>query len=346
MNADVGAHELTVTVGLATLDRYPYLVTLLDDLAAQTHPPDEVVIVDQTARPKRQPIPTSRWSHAFPVRVVVQDARGTTKARNQLLRECRSDILVQADDDSRVAPDYVANHLRHFADERVDAVTGPVYEWDRNTDEWYVKWYDNLMIGGWDGPAFASCHSFVGTNNSLRVASAIALGGWDENILTHGEDEDFSDRLRAADGVIVFDPQARLRHLRAPRGGERAKEWGIGPDGNWRVLAGYLYYYLANRSTYDAMDIFMGYAIRPLAHFRHGRFSVGFRMVPRVLAAMPVSVWRWFRGRLLIDSASPDRRIRRFSKREVLRSRRRLAAGRPRTVLPHRDPPQLPLGGD
>ena len=344
VSADVGGPELTVTVALATLDRYPYLATLLDDLAVQTHVPDEVVIVDQTAPSKRQPIPTTKWSHAFPVRVVYQDARGTTKARNQLLRECRTDIILQSDDDSRVAPDYVESHVRHFADDRVDAVTGPVYEWDRDSREWYVKWYDNLMIGGWNGPAFASCHSFVGTNNSLRVASALALGGWDENILTHGEDEDFSDRLHAADGVIVFDPQARLQHLRAPRGGERAKEWGSGPDGNWRVLAGYLYYYLANRSTYDAWDIFLGYARRPLAHFRHGRFSVGLMLVPRVLAAIPVSLWRWSRGRRLIDSASADREVRRFSKREVARSRGKLAARRPRTVLPHRDPPQLPLG--
>ena len=196
----------TITVGLATLDRYPYVATLLDDLAAQTHLPDEVVIVDQTAPHKRQPIPTTRWSHAFPVRVVHQETRGTTKARNQLLRECRSDIVLQADDDSRIDPDYVENHVRHFVDERVDAVTGPVYEWDAGSHEWYVKWHNHLMTGGWNGPAFPSALCLVGTNFSIRLKSALAIGGWDENILTHGEDEDFSDRLHSADAGIVFDP--------------------------------------------------------------------------------------------------------------------------------------------
>lgn len=240
MSADPSGRTPTITV--ATLDRYPYLTTLLDDFAAQTHLPDEVVIVDQTAPDKRQPIPTSRWNHAFPVRVVYQETQGTTKARNQLLRECRSDIILESDDDSRIDPDYVERHIRHYADERVDVVTGPVYEWDADSHEWYVKWLSHLMIGGCDGPAFVSEHCYVGGNSSIRVVSALAIGGWDENILTHGEDDDFSERLYAAAALTVFDPKARLLHLRAPRGGQRAAEWGSGPDQNWRVLAGFPYH--------------------------------------------------------------------------------------------------------
>ncbi len=203
----MSGHDLTVTVGIATLDRYQYVATLLDDLALQTHLPDEVLIVDQTAPSRRQPIPTSNWSHAFPVRVLLQETRGTTKARNQLLRECRSDIILQPDDDVRIDPDYVDNHIRHFVDDRVDVVSGPVYEWDSDSHEWYVKWKNHLMIGGWNGTAFVSGHSYSGGNSSIRVESALAVGGWDENILTHGEDEDLSDRLHSAGAVIVYDPR-------------------------------------------------------------------------------------------------------------------------------------------
>lgn len=342
-STDMSGHDPTITVGLATLDRYQYVATLLDDLAVQTHLPDEVLIVDQTPPHKRQPIRTTNWSRAFPVRVLFQETRGTTRARNGLLRECRSDIILQPDDDVRIDPDYVENHVRHFADDRVDVVSGPVYEWDADSHEWYVKWKNHLMIGGWNGPAFVSGHSYSGGNSSIRVESALAVGGWDENILTHGEDEDLSDRLHSAGAVIVYDPRARLLHLRAPTGGERAAEWGSGPDGNWRVLAGYLYYYLANRPAYDAWAIMVGYTLRPLWHIKHARVSVGVKLLPRVLAAIPVSLWRWSRGRLLIDPASADRKVRRTPKKEVAQWSGRLAAKCPRTVLPHRDPPQLPL---
>ena len=334
--------DLTITVGIPTLDRYPYVETLLDDLAGQTRLPDEVLIVDQTAPHKRRPLPITRWSHAVPVRVLLQDVRGTTKARNRLLRACTSDVLLQVDDDSRVEPDYVESHLRHFADERIDVVCGPVYEWDADSRVWYVKWKNHLMIGGWDGPPFVSAHFFSGGNSSIRVRSALAIGGWDENILTHGEDEDFSDRLHTANALVMCDPRALLLHLRAPTGGERASEWGRGPDGSWRVLAGYLYYYLANRPAYDAWRMMVDYAIRPLWHVRHRRASVGLQLVPRVLAAIPVATWRWFRGRRLIDPASKDRKVRRFSKGEVGRLTGTLGAGSPRTVLPHRGPPELP----
>ncbi len=332
----------TVTVGIPTLDRYPYVEALLDDLAGQTHLPDEVLIVDQTAAHRRRALPTARWSHAFPVRVLIQDVRGTTKARNRLLKACVSDILLQVDDDSRVDPDYVENHLRHYADERVDVVCGPVYEWDADSGEWYVKWKNHLMIGGWDGPPFVSAHFFSGGNSSIRVRSALAVGGWDENILTHGEDEDFSDRLHTAGALVLCDPGARLLHLRAPTGGERATEWGRGPDANWRVLAGYLYYYLTNRPAYEAWRIMVGYLLRPLWHVKHRRVSVGLRLLPRVLWAIPVSLWRWIRGRRLIDPSSADRVVRRISKKEVSGWTGTLAEGSPRTVLPRRDPPELP----
>ena len=216
---DMSAHASTITVGIATLDRYQYVATLLDDLAGQTHLPDEVLIVDQTAPHKRQSIQTANWGNAFPVRVLLQEVRGTTKARNRLLQECRSDIILQPDDDARIDRDYVESHIRHFADDRVDVVSGPVYEWDSDSHEWYVKWKNHLMIGGWNGPAFVSGHAYSGGNSSIRVESALAVGGWDENILTHGEDGDLSDRLHAAGAVIVYDPAARLLHLRAPRGG-------------------------------------------------------------------------------------------------------------------------------
>ena len=219
----MSGHDPTITVGIATLDRYEYVRTLLDDLAVQTHLPDEVLIVDQTAPHKRQPIPTSNWSESFPVRVITQDARGITKARNLLLCECGSEILLLSDDDVRIEPDYVHNHVRHFADDRVDVVSGPVYEWDAKSHEWYVKWKNHLLLEGPDGSAFVSTHSFSGTNSSVRVSSGLAIGGWDENILTHGEDEDFSDRLHTRGS----GPRLRLQRHACCTSGRREGESGL-----------------------------------------------------------------------------------------------------------------------
>ena len=134
------------------------------------------------------------------MRIIVQNAKGTIKARYLLLRECQSDVILMPDDDVSLEPDYVSSHVRHFADSRVDAVTGPVYEWDAERREWFVKWETHLMLEGPRGRAFMSHRSHDGTNSSLPVASAFALGGWDENVVTYGEDDDFKDRLQAREG--------------------------------------------------------------------------------------------------------------------------------------------------
>jgi hypothetical protein len=49
-------------------------------------------------------------------------------------------------------------------------------------------------------------------------------------------------------------------------------------------------YYLANRPVSDAWAIMAGYALRPFWHIKHRRISVGVRLLPRVLASIPVSL--------------------------------------------------------
>ena len=47
--------------------------------------------------------------------------------------------------------------------------------------------------------------------------------------------------------------------------------------------------YLANRPTYDAWeDRIRLHAVCPFWHIKHGRTWVGLRLLPRVLAAIPV----------------------------------------------------------
>jgi len=60
-------------------------------------------------------------------------------------------------------------------------------------------------------------------NFSIRREWAILVGGFDENYTkTCGEDAEFSWRFYKAGGNAIYDPEATLVHLAAPRGGNRA----------------------------------------------------------------------------------------------------------------------------
>jgi GT2 family glycosyltransferase len=63
----------------------------------------------------------------------------------------------------------------------------------------------------------------MGANHSLRVAKAIAAGGYDERLsgVALREETDLAMRLFASGGQIAFDPMARLLHLAVPTGGCR-----------------------------------------------------------------------------------------------------------------------------
>jgi GT2 family glycosyltransferase len=65
--------------------------------------------------------------------------------------------------------------------------------------------------------------ALCGGNHSIRRATALAIGGYDENYLgwAFREETDLALRLIRVGKQIVFDPRAGLLHLATPSGGCR-----------------------------------------------------------------------------------------------------------------------------
>src|SRR5690606_33907822 len=88
----------TVSVILPTIDRYPYLRRLLAQIAQQTYPVHEIIVVDQTPEAARQ----SGLEQEFPdlpLHVIVQDPPGQCTARNLALRVATGTHALFLDDD-------------------------------------------------------------------------------------------------------------------------------------------------------------------------------------------------------------------------------------------------------
>lgn len=87
--------------------------------------------------------------------------------------------------------------------------------------------------------------SFRGCNHSVRVKALVGIGGYDENYIgwAYREDSDAAIRLWKAGGMIVFDPEAKLKHLAIPTGGCRLKnnnqplpEWKVSFPANYFAI--------------------------------------------------------------------------------------------------------------
>ncbi|MGE0725828.1 MAG: glycosyltransferase family 2 protein [Alphaproteobacteria bacterium] len=96
---------MTVVAIMPVRDGAAYLAEALDSIAAQTRPPDEVLVVDDGSADDG---PAIAAGHPLRPRVVRQPARGTAAARNRGVRESRADLIAFLDADDLWLPQHLA----------------------------------------------------------------------------------------------------------------------------------------------------------------------------------------------------------------------------------------------
>ncbi len=97
-----------VSIMIPTLNRYEYLKDVLEDLEKQEHQNFEVIIVDQS-----NPFQEDFYNHFnLDIQLVYQNERALWLARNHAIEVSKGEYILLFDDDSRVEPDWITNHLK------------------------------------------------------------------------------------------------------------------------------------------------------------------------------------------------------------------------------------------
>lgn len=109
-----------VTVVIPVLDDAVELAECLRLLATQSHPPDEVVVVDNGSVDDSVAVATAAGAV-----VVHEPRRGIPYAAATGYDAATGDVIARLDADSRPGPQWVERAVAAMADGRVDAVTGP-----------------------------------------------------------------------------------------------------------------------------------------------------------------------------------------------------------------------------
>ncbi len=97
-----------ISVIVPTLNRYPYLKDVFVDLARQDYTHFEVIVIDQTDEPDRAFYDQLKLQKT----VVFQEGKGQWLSRNEAVRIAGGDFLLFYDDDSRVEPDWITQHIK------------------------------------------------------------------------------------------------------------------------------------------------------------------------------------------------------------------------------------------
>jgi glycosyltransferase involved in cell wall biosynthesis len=179
---------------------------------------DELILVDQTpVHPAEIEKELRELHEAGRLRWIRLSAPSIPHAMNIGLTEARSNIALFLDDD--IVPDKRLIEMHRAAQRSSKLVAGMVLQPGQVPER--------LGPGGafrFNSNAPASISEFMGGNFSVQRATAVSLGGFDENFVgaAYRFEAEFAHRYVAAFGQILYEPRAVIHHLQIGNGGTRA----------------------------------------------------------------------------------------------------------------------------
>lgn len=214
----------TVSYIIPTMLRQDFTLRLLDDLSKQTYPPSQVVVVDATPESARDELLYDQRNYSFELKVIWQQSKGSCRARNEAITVCNGEYIVFGDDDIRVGPYFIENHLRFIQTYHAGGCNGlDIMAANPNQDLTDLQQrLDALGERRW---VAGSTQMFSNANSCVKKIHVDELVGNDINYDGgYGEDGDFGLSLLKLGIPILHNPFSANLHLKPPAGGYRF--WG------------------------------------------------------------------------------------------------------------------------
>jgi glycosyltransferase involved in cell wall biosynthesis len=230
-----------ISIVVTVQDDREGLMELLPALAAQQHPPAEIVVVDAGSADGSEEL-LARWrEHGLPLRVVKDPGAGISAGRNRGITDAHSEHIAITDAGCRPAEMWLASLARGL--ESADFVAG-TYIVDRSTPFEHavsVSLYPDISEArGSAGLATRAWQRLFGRSFQVDRATGRSMaftrscwqqaGGFPEHVNT-GEDVAFSRAVLASGARCVLDPDAVV----AWRG---RGTWGANARMYWRYAEG------------------------------------------------------------------------------------------------------------
>jgi glycosyltransferase involved in cell wall biosynthesis len=212
-----------VTVIICTYNRAKLLRQTLAGVSRQDYPVDqlEVLVVDNNSTDDTQSVVAEFAAGPHTPRHVLETTQGLDHARNRGLAEARGDILLFADDDILMEPDWVRQMAAPFISDsagRIGCVGGEVVPvFPDGLPEWIREWHAPLAFRQDAGPV-PPPHSPMGANFAFPRLVFEQVGPFATGLdrkgasLFGGGDGEMVRRVRAAGYEVWFAPAASVRH--------------------------------------------------------------------------------------------------------------------------------------
>lgn len=239
---------MNISLCIATYRRTARLAALLDDLARQDLPPQEVVVVDNDAAGSARAVVERRRAAGVPfeLRYDIQPEKNISLARNRSVALARGEWLAFVDDDERAPARWLKLLAETATRHRADGVLGPVvpvlppdalpwirrgrfYDWARMPTGLVVppnrlRFGNVLLRARWlrDGAPFDPAYGLTGGEDGDLLARLVQQGArivWCDEAPVHEPVESARLSLRWLLRRAMRGGQNHARHTLAGRYG-------------------------------------------------------------------------------------------------------------------------------
>jgi len=279
--------QLPITIVIPTYGREQILIDTLVHLHNLDAGAREILVIDQT---EKHDLATAESLLTLESKGVIRRLCLTrpsiTHAMNIGLLEAQHEVVLFLDDDIIPGSNLVAAHLEAHRAGATAIIAGQVLQ----------PWEEETLSDEGNGPfRFSSGRrqwitELMGGNFSIRLDTALRLGGFDENFVqvAYRFEAEFADRALAAGEKILFEPAAGIRHLKAERGGTRSYGDHLTTLRPGHAVGAYYYLLRSTRVRHRLWQMLM----RPLRAIRtRHHLQRPWWILPTLIAELAGFVW-------------------------------------------------------
>jgi GT2 family glycosyltransferase len=203
-----GLRPLRFTVVVCTYNGERTIRDCLEGILALQYDDFEVVVVDDGSTDG-----TAAIVAEYPFALIRTENRGLSNARNTAMAAANGDVVAYVDDDAWPDPHWLTYLAAAFGSSTYVAVGGP------NLPPPGDGMLADCVADAPGGPVHVllsdrEAEHLPGCNLAVRTSALAAIGGFDPQFRTAGDDVDVCWRLREKGGTLGFHPAAMVWHRR------------------------------------------------------------------------------------------------------------------------------------
>jgi len=221
---------MKITVAICTYNRADSLADTLEYLCGQSLGSQvelELLLIDNNCSDHTSTVVDSYKSRLL-LRYFIETRQGLSHGRNRAIKECRSDLLVFADDDIRPDPFWLSAYMEaSTAYPDAGYFGGPIAPYWPDGKPGWVRDINMPLLGGLFGTYECGGHVHLyeanevhpfGANFMLRRSLFEELDpfridlGMNGNVPGRGEEAEYFKRAKEAGSAGVYVPAARVQH--------------------------------------------------------------------------------------------------------------------------------------